>query len=119
MSTNQNTKTTAKTPISPVLRNITIPQALEALLTIDRRRGIIPTAAREDLIAALDTILAKAAFIGVHDVSELLAEQHVMLKALTGVESPREDHSAEVTDRLHTYRNLLLALAVAATGSFM
>lgn len=112
------TKTKAKAPISPVLRTYTIPSALEVLLETDQRHGIIPAAGRQELLTALHAIIAQAEDLGLRHAGDLISEQTAMLKALTGAKTIREPQTTQVADRLHSYRNLMLSLAVVATADF-
>jgi hypothetical protein len=73
---------------------------------------------REALLATARHVVLAAEKLGLTNAAELVTEQTLLLKALTGVEKPQQFQRAEIAERLHTFRNMMLTLATAATGAF-
>ncbi|WP_277454095.1 hypothetical protein [Janibacter sp. DB-40] len=109
------TKTRKLTPIPDALATVTIPEAVEALHELERRFDLIPVAARTDIADQLHRIITTGESLYLTGASQLVTEQRALLTALTSIANPTAFHNSTDSDQLHTSRNLLLTLALAAT----
>ncbi|MGZ6131996.1 MAG: hypothetical protein ACXWLF_08225 [Myxococcaceae bacterium] len=112
------TKAAKSTPMPIALAHTSVAEAVAELRALDTRRHLIPAAGRAQLLAMADEIQAAADAIGLESAAQLVTQQTHLLKALTGVDQPLQFHKSATAERLHSYRNLMLTLATAATGAF-
>ncbi|MHA3838283.1 hypothetical protein ACXR8F_21425 [Terrabacter sp. AAH1] len=117
--------------ISPVLNTVPLAQAVQAVLELNREWGILPRECGAELIADLETLINAAASFRVRTtsgekdtaiktVAQLITHQQHVIASLIQVPAGRLSSVAvnEVSVPLHRWRNLTLALAIAAAASY-
>lgn len=104
-----------KTTLSPVLRTVTIADAVAEFRTLDARSDLVPAPARP----AVEVLLNQIAAAGLANAAQLVADQTHLLQILTGVDraAVRSHQPTEVAERLHTSRNVIIAVAAVAAAS--
>lgn len=110
------TSTSGLDPLLSALDSMSITAAIDEFDDLDGRQFLMPEASVAQLRDKVAQISLSAQRLGIHRASELVTEQQRLLEDLTGGEEPAGFHSGAV-EELHVYRNLILTLAVAATGS--
>lgn len=125
--TSTTTTTTTKTsksasaktyPMPAALGSMSITAAIAEFRLLDERVGLIPATAQHDLHAALETIQQTATRLGIVRADQLVTDHKSLLSTLTGVAAITQFHDSATAEPLHLFRNLLLAIAAAATGTF-
>jgi len=120
MSNTRTTRTsktrTTKPELTRTLGTITLTEARESLDALDRDWGVIPPLGRAGLERALDKALDKAEQIKMTRVNQLISSQASLLKALTGTDNVTQMHRTDDAVPLHTYRNVITAVAAAAAA---
>lgn len=116
--TPSTSKKTGRADLSQALQTVPAIDGIHKLRELHHDFGIIPSTAYGRIAASLDrieTVLREQAITTL----ELAKDPSTVLSILTGV--PRTEisryHSTEVSDRLHTDRNLLLAVTVLAAST--
>lgn len=117
--------------ISPVLNTVTLAQAGQAVLDLDREWGILPRECGAELVADLQTLIDAAASFTIRatsgekdaaitTVAQLVTYQRQVIASLVQVPAGRLNTATvtEVSAPLHRWRNLTLTLAIAAAASY-
>jgi hypothetical protein len=107
---------TSKPALSLTLDTISLHDALDALTTLESGYRVIPDAARNETISALTSILAAAERLRLTSVRELITHLPNLLDTLAGTTGAAAEAGTPAAAKLHTHRNIALALAVAAAA---
>lgn len=100
------------------LGTMSIAEAIAEFHLFDVRMGLIPTASQHDLLQTLETIERTTKRAGITRADQLVTDHKSLLSTLTGVGAISQFHDSNAAEPLHSFRNLMLAVAAAATGSF-
>jgi hypothetical protein len=107
---------TARSDLSPTLRTIGLSEARQYLAALDRDWAVVPATGRDSLAATVAEVLVKATEIGITNVDQLIAQQGALLSALTDGANVTQVQKAHVAGPLHTYRNVITAMAATAAA---
>lgn len=118
-----NTKTRASrkkmaAPLPDALSSISAHDAGALLKDLDTQVDLTPPSARARLHSLIDEIVSTGQRLGIVRSNELVTRQSEMLRVLTGVENVGQYQPTADADRLHTYRNLMVAMATVAANNF-
>lgn len=111
----KNTKTAKAAPLSQTFRSISIAEATDYLLELDRRAHVIPATGRDDITGAIATLTAACERLRLNDMHRLLTNTSDVLKHITGLESITVYLKTAQADPLHRVRNVIGALGGAAS----
>lgn len=100
------------------LGTMSIAEAIAEFRLLDEQVGLLPAASRRDLLEMLETIQRTTQRLGITRADQLITDHKSLLSALTGVAAITQFQDSAAAEPLHTFRNLMLAVAAAATGSF-
>ena len=106
--------------LSPVLAHHSIDEALADLLELDQTLGIIAGPERANLLEALEALVANAHDLGLTRLNQVVENSGILIAAASGISRSRHGQALASVDaeRLHTHRNLLLALTLAGILSY-
>ena len=113
----KNTKPAKAAPLSQTFRSISIAEATDYLLELDRRAHVIPATGRDDITGAIATLTAACDRLRLNDMHRLLTNTSDVLKHITGLESITVYLKTAQADPLHRLRNVIGALGAADTAA--
>lgn len=111
-------KTTKIRAMPAALGSMSITEAIAEFLRLDERVGLIQTATKSDVLEALEGLRHTTQRAGIGRADQLVTDHKSLLSTLTGVAAITQIHNSATAEPLHLFRNLMLAVAAAATGSF-
>lgn len=113
--TDENT-TNELYPLPSALTSMPMAEAIDAFDDLDQENALMPQASAEDLWNKILKILRTTERLGMTCASDLLTDQQRLLTDLAGPDELTSGQGDDRLENLHIYRNLVLAVAVAATG---
>ncbi|MGO4604519.1 hypothetical protein [Terrabacter sp. 2YAF2] len=103
-------------PLDEVLGTLTLTEARDAFFNLNQAFGILPERAAAELARDFDILTAKAVQIGLKDLKQLVANQDLLLAAVTHLAEVDGEDVTAVAERSHHWRNLALTLALAGVS---
>jgi hypothetical protein len=113
--TSKTTKAAKEAPLSLTFRSISITEATDYLLELDRLAHVFPAIGRDDILAAITAVTTACERLHIGDMHRLMTNTSDVLKHVTGLESITSYLKTAQADPLHRLRNVIGALGAAAS----